>query len=132
MVGDRDHVRRPEADPADPEAGVLLHPAFGGSASTDPALANRGTRSGYGHTNGLPYEEYMRGNKDFTASWWDPDTDGPPILGFPGGKGTLWYLNDAKRYYAGHWPTKALEFFDKSSAIYQFDAPARPCRGRPV
>jgi hypothetical protein len=78
----------------------------------------------------------MRGNKDFTASWWDPDTDGPPILGFPGGKGTLWYLDDAKRFYAGHWPTKPLEFFDTSKAMYQFDAPLAPpevvpCEGCP-
>ena len=106
--------------------GFFSIPALGGSASSDPTLANRTPRSGYGRTNGLPYEEYMRGNKDFAASWWDPDTDGPPILGFPGGKGTLWYLDDAKRFYAGHWPTKPLEFFDKSKAIYQFDAPLAP------
>jgi hypothetical protein len=126
----------PKLTPQNLKQGFFAIPAAGGSASTDPTLANRTPRSGYGRTNGLPYEEFMRGNKDFTASWWDPDTDGPPILGFPGGKGTLWYLDDAKRFYASHWPTKKLEFFDKSKAIYQFDAPLAPpevvpCEGCP-
>src|SRR5262245_35163537 len=106
----------PKLTPQTLKQGFFAIPAQGGSASHDPTLANRTPRSGYGRTNGLPYEEYMRGNKDFTASWWDPDTDGPPILGFPGGKGTLWYLDNAKRFYAGHWPTKPLELFNKSAA----------------
>jgi hypothetical protein len=125
----------PKLTPQTLEQGFFSIPAQGGSASTDPALANRATRSGYGHTNGLPYDEYMRGNKDFTAAWWDAGTNGPPILGFPGGKGTLWYLDNAQRFYGGHWPTKQLDFFDKSSAIYQFDAPVPvevfPCEGCP-
>jgi hypothetical protein len=126
----------PKLTPQTVKQGFFAIPAQGGSASDDPTLRNRGTRSGYGRTNGLPYDEYMRGNKDFTASWWDPNTDGPPILGFPGGKGTLWYLDTAKRYYSGHWPTKPMKMFDKSSAIYQFDAPAAPpevvpCQGCP-
>jgi hypothetical protein len=126
----------PNLTPQTLKQGFFAIPATGGSASDDPDLQNRGVRGGYGRTNGLPYEEYMRTNKDFTASWWDPDTEGPPILGFPGGPGTLWYLNDAKRYYAGHWPTKPLTFFDKSNAIYQFDAPTEtptvlPCTGCP-
>jgi hypothetical protein len=82
----------------------------------------------------LPYEEYLRGNKDFTASWWDPVTEGPPQLGFPAGTGALWYLNDAKRYYASTWPTKALKLFDESSAISELDAadiPVPPCTGCP-
>jgi hypothetical protein len=125
----------PKLTPQTLRQGFFSIPAQGGSASADPALGTRGTRSGYGRVNGLPYDEYLRGNKDFTASWWDPDTTGPPILGFPGGKGTLWYLNDAKRYYAGRWPSKRLSFFDKSLAIYQFDTPAPvevvPCTGCP-
>ena len=69
-------------------------------------------------------------------SWWDPNTDGPPSLGFPGGKGALWYVDNAKRYYGGHWPTKPMKFFSKSNSIYQFDAPAAPlpvvpCTGCP-
>ncbi len=126
----------PKLTPQTLKQGFFAIPAAGGSASDDPTLQNRGTRSGYGHTNGLPYEEFMRGNKDFTAAWWDKDTMGPSQLGFPGGQGTLWYLNDAKRYYAGHWPTKKLKLFDKSAAIYQFDAPTAPptvlpCTGCP-
>jgi hypothetical protein len=78
----------------------------------------------------------MRGNKDFAVTWWDPDTFGPPTLGFAGGQGTGWYVNDAERYYAGTWPTKPMALFDPSKAIYQFDAPAEaaavlPCTGCP-
>ena len=126
----------PELTPQTLKQGFFSVPAAGGSASSDPALANRSARSGYGRTNGLPYEEYTRGNKDFSPTWWDPDTNGPPSLGFPAGKGTVWYLDDAKRYYGGHWPTKPMKFFDKSNSIYQFDAPATPpdllpCEGCP-
>ncbi len=117
------------------QQGFFSIPAQGGSASTDPGLAPQTTRSGYGKVNGLPYQEYLRGAKDFTASWWDPDTDGPPMLGFPGGKGTLWYVNDAQRYYASNWPTKAMPLFDESKAIYQFEAvitpEVPPCTGCP-
>ena len=126
----------PKLTPQTLKQGFFAIPAQGGSASNDPTLRNRGTRSGYGRTNGLPYDEYMRGNKDFTASWWDPNTNGPPILGFPGGKGTLWYIDNAKRYYSGHWPTTPMKLFDTSAAIYQFDAPVAPpqvvpCSGCP-
>jgi hypothetical protein len=126
----------PKLTPQTLKQGFFAIPAAGGSAAFDPTLANQGARSGYGRTNGLPYEEYTRGNKDFTPTWWDPDTVGPPSLGFPGGQGALWYLDDAKRYYAGTWPTKKMTFFDESNSIYQFDAPAEPpdvlpCAGCP-
>ena len=116
----------PEADTADPasrDSSRCRRPV--GSASTDPALANQGARSGYGRTNGLPYVEYTRGNKDFAPTWWDPNTDGPPSLGFPGGKGALWYLDNAKRYYAGHWPTEADEVLRQ----VELDLPVRRAGG---
>ena len=106
------------------QQGLFAAPAYGGSASDSVYTI----RQGFGRTDGLPYDEYLPGNKDYTAAWWDPDTVGPPLtnLGLPGGKGTLWYLNGAQRYYAGHWPTKPLKFFDKSNSIYQFEAPDAP------
>ena len=126
----------PKLTPQTLKQGFFSVPAVGGSADPNPATANQGARSGYGHTNGLPYEEYTRGNKDFAPTWWDSNTVGPPSLGFPGGKGTVWYLDNAKRYYGGHWPTKPMKFFDKSNSIYQFDSPAAPppvvpCTGCP-
>jgi hypothetical protein len=124
----------PKLTPRTLEQGLFSAPAYGGSASDDTYTI----RQGFGRTDGLPYDEYLPGNKDFTAAWWDPDTVGPPLtnLGLPGGQGTLWYLNGAQRYYAGHWPTKPLKFFDKSKAIYQFDTQATPpvpvpCEGCP-
>jgi hypothetical protein len=126
----------PKLTPQTLKQGFFSVPATGGTASSDPALANQTPRSGYGRTNGLPYDEYTRGNKDFALSWYDKDTVGPPTLGFAGGKGTVMYLDNAKRYWAGHWPTKPKTFFDKSISISQFDAPAQPpplipCTGCP-
>ena len=125
----------PNLTPKTLKQGFFSVPAQGGSASTDPELAVRTTRAGTAGSTGCPYEEYLRGNTDFTATWWDPETQGPPQLGFPAGKGALWYLNDAKRYYGVTWPTKALKLFDESSAISQLDPPRRyplpPCTGCP-
>ena len=126
----------PKLTPDTLKQGWFSIPAGGGSANPDPTLRNVGVRFGYGHTNNLGYEEYSRGNKDFSATWWDPGTVGPPTLGFPGGQGTGWYLDNAKRYAAGDWPTKPMTFFDKSKAIYQFEsatAPPKvlPCTGCP-
>jgi hypothetical protein len=126
----------PTLTPQTLKQGWFAVPAQDGSASTDTVRQYRSTRSGYGHTNGLPYEEYSQGNKDFAVTWWDPKTFGPPTIGFPGGEGTGWYLDTAKRYYAGDWPTKPMKFFDKSNSIYQFDTPVQsspvlPCNGCP-
>ena len=131
MAGVRDHVRRPEATPQTLKQGFFSIPALGGSASTDPARQPEPPVGLRPHQR-TPLRGIHARNKDFTASWWDPDTDGPPILGFPGGKGTLWYLDDAKRYYAGHWPTKPLDVLRQVQAIYQFDAPAAPRRSSRV
>jgi hypothetical protein len=115
--------------------GHFAAPATGGAAST----TGLGAEQGYGRTNGLPYDEYQRGNKDFSLVWWDPDTIGPQVGSVPGGKGTSWYIDDGKRYAAGKWPKKPIKFFDKSNAIYQleeiptgFEAPVQaPCPGCP-
>jgi hypothetical protein len=124
----------PKLTPKTIQQGLFSVPANGGSADDSVYTI----RQGYGRTDGLPYDEYLAGNKDFTAAWWDPDTVGPPLtnLGLPGGQGTLYYLNGAQRYYGSHWPTKPLKFFDKSQAIYKFDtAPPPPaavtCTGCP-
>ena len=72
---DRDHVRGPEAHPADPPAGAVRGP--GVPAAPRPTTRTRSGRA-IGRTDGLPYDEYLHGNKDFTVVWWDPDTVGPP------------------------------------------------------
>jgi hypothetical protein len=124
----------PNLTPKTLQQGMFSVPAQGGSAEDSVFTI----RQGFGRTDGLPYDEYLAGNKDFTAAWWDPDTQGPPLtnLGLPGGPGALYYLNGAQRYYGGHWPTKPLKFFDKSSAIYQLGQPPAPpaevaCKGCP-
>jgi hypothetical protein len=125
----------PNLTPQTMKQGWFSIPASGGSAETGEEAKVRTGRGGYGRTSGLPYDEYVRGNKDFAVSWWDPDTQGPPVAGFPAGQGAPWFVNDGTRYYAGKWPTKPMPLFDKSKSFYQFDTPARvelvPCTGCP-
>ena len=52
-------------------------------------------------------------------------------------KGGEWYVDGAKRYKAGDWPTKPMTFFDKSTAIQVFPtsptppSQPNPCTGCP-
>ena len=62
----------PKLTPQTLQQGLFAAPAYGGSASDD----TYSIRQGFGRTDGLPYDEYLPGNKDFTAAWWDPDTAG--------------------------------------------------------
>ena len=121
----------PKLTPQTMKQGWFSIPACGGSAATTRACARPGGRGGYGRTSGLPYDEYVRGNKDFAVSWWDPDTLGPPVAGFPAGQGRASYVNDGERYSAGEWPTKPMALFDKSKSFYQFDAPTAPAKVLP-
>ena len=122
----------PDLTPKTFQQGFFSVPGAGGAASNDPFSVQHG----YGKTAGLPYDEYLRGNQDFVAVWWDPNTVASS-LGLPPAPGTLWYLDGAQRYNAGHWPTKKLTFFDKANAIYQPPADGGeklvpvPCHGCP-
>ena len=67
--------------------------------------------------------------------WYDPVTESSAFG--QSAAGTVWYRDDAKRFYANHWPTKQMKFFDKSSSIYMFPTctatpPVQvPCTGCP-
>ena len=121
----------PKLTPGTFRQGFFSVPAAGGAPSNDP----NSVQHGYGKTAGLPYDEYLRGNQDFTVVWWDPNTQGSPLGSLPGGPGTLWYLDGAKRYNAGHWPTKPLTFFEESNATHEALSPPSlvpvPCHGCP-
>jgi hypothetical protein len=122
----------PELTPKTFQQGLFAVPGAGGAPSDDPTSVQHG----YGRTANLPYDEYLRGNQDFTAVWWDPDTLGLSVIANqPPAPGTLWYLDGAKRYYAGHWPTQPLTFFDESNAIHEGSDAAPPvpvpCKGCP-
>jgi hypothetical protein len=107
----------PKLTPQTFKQGYFAIPAAGGAADDDPYSV----QYGYGRTAGLPYDEYLRGTQDYTVVWWDPDTQGSAATaGGAPQPGTYWWLDGAQRYAAGRWPTKALKFFDKSSATYQF------------
>ena len=81
-----DHAGRPEPHAEGPEARVMRGAcARGLHVHRIPSTAVRTTRTGYGpRSTGLPYDECLSGgHKDWTTSWWDPETEGPPQLGFP-------------------------------------------------
>jgi hypothetical protein len=120
----------PKLTPKTFQQGFFSVPAGGGAPDDDPSSVQHG----YGKTAGLPYDEYLRGSQDFTLVWWDPDAPGVAFGSLPPGKGNYWYLDGAKRYYAGHWPTKPLKFFDRSTSSNTVDFPDPqpvPCKGCP-
>jgi hypothetical protein len=117
----------PKLTPQTFKQGYFSIPAQGGAAENDP----NSSQYGYGRTAGVPYDEYLRGTQDFTMVWWDPDTPGrPPANGGAPPKGAYLYLNGAKRYSGGQWPTKPLKFLDKSTSATwdQVTPPAPPQR----
>jgi hypothetical protein len=122
----------PQLTPQTFQQGLFAVPGAGGA----PSNSTTSVQHGYGRTANLPYDEYLRGSQDYTVVWWDPDTPGVSLSpSLPPSPGALWYLDGAKRYYAGHWPTKPLTFFDKSNAISQPPSGqalvAVPCHGCP-
>ena len=114
------------------QQGLFATPAQGGAATDDPT----GGQRAYGRTAGLPYDEYLALGTDFAPVWYDADTVGFSNI-FPiSGKGVEWYVDGARRYAAGKWPTKQFKFFDTSGAIVAFTTLPTPpalmaCTGCP-
>ena len=128
------HAAGPSLTPKTFRQGLFSIPAEGGAASDQPI----GFQTGYGRTVGLPYDEYLQLGTDFAPVWWDAETeDAYSQIFLSQAKGGEWYVNDAKRYKAGTWPTKPFTFFDKSEAIQVFETspvvtpPYAPCTGCP-
>ena len=114
------------------QQGLFAVPAQGGAATGDPTAG----QTAFGRTAGLPYDEYMQLGTDFAPVWYDKDTVDVSNI-FPiSGKGVEWYVNGARRYAAGTWPTKPFKFFDKTGAVVKFATRpvplvANPCTGCP-
>ena len=124
----------PNLTPKTFRQGLFSVPATGGAASDLPI----GFQTGYGKTVGLPYDEYLALGTDFAPVWWDAETpDAYSQIFLSQAQGGEWYVDGAKRYKAGTWPTKPMTFFDKATAIQVFPTspvPAsqpNPCTGCP-
>jgi hypothetical protein len=122
----------PKLTPKTFQQGLFATPAQGGAATGNPAAG----QIAYGRTAGLPYDEYMSGGSDFAPVWYDAATTGNSNIFAISGKGVEWYLDGARRYAAGHWPTKPFAFFDKTGAIIDFATQPvplvpNPCTGCP-
>jgi hypothetical protein len=112
----------PKLTPRTFQQGLFAIPAAGGAASgyTTGALA------GYGRNPGLPYDEYLQLGLDFAPVWWDAQTSGPSNGTGTSGKGVSRYVNGAKRYRAGTWPTKPITWFQKTGSVVGFDTRQPP------
>jgi hypothetical protein len=55
---------------------------------------------------------------DMVEIWWDPDGQDPN-----GRRGTYWYVNGAKRYTWGSWPSKPPKVFTKKGAVSGYKNP---------
>jgi hypothetical protein len=120
----------PKLTPKTFQQGFFSVPGAGGAADHDPTSVQHG----YGRTTNLPYDEYLRGTQDFTTVWWDPKAPGVPLGALSLGPGAYYYLNGAKRYHAGEWPTKPMKFYDTSNSSTKIPYPPTqtvPCHGCP-
>ena len=117
----------PQLTPKNVERGIFTVPGRGGAAWHDPAS----TQSGFGRTAGLPNPGYLSMGVDYAPIWYDAATVGPSNGLTAIGKGVNWYLDGAKRYIAGTWPTKPFPFFQKNGAVVEVTpiprSSARPC-----
>ena len=129
------HAAGPKLTPRTFAQGLFAIPPSGGATDgrTDIAM------TAFGKGPNLPYDSYLRNGLDFAPYWWDQDTTGPSDGQGSVGRAWAGTQGEAKRYTAGHWPTKKIGWFDKSTAVYQYTEPptalptyAGPCRGCPA
>ena len=118
-------------------AGMFAMPSTGGAAQDKV----NSFEIAFGATADLPYDEYLAIGLDATLVWWSGDTPLPAnasgAIAFPG-TGTYLYVNGAKRYHSGSWPTSLPKFFDAASSTAALDPlpaadvpPDYPCDGCP-
>lgn len=123
----------PKLTPQNVRRGLFSVPGRYGAASDDPATI----QVAWGKAAGLPYLSYFTRGSDFAAIWYDATTTGESQVYPTRAQGVTWFVNDAKRYTAGTWPTKPLGFFEKKGSLFAFDdspvpvSPDAPCEGCP-
>jgi hypothetical protein len=110
------HAAGPKLTPKTFQQGLFSIPARGGAASgyTTNFLV------GYGRTPGLPYDEYLQLGLDFAPMWWDSETTGASNGTGTEGKGVARYVDGAKRYRSGTWPTKSFPWFEEEGTVIDF------------
>jgi hypothetical protein len=100
------------------QQGMFSIPATGGAATGNPVVP----MSGYGKTAGLPYDEYLQLALDYAPVWWDATAVGPSPGTGSVGTGNEMYVDGAKRYKGGSWPTKPIAWFSKTGAVQSFES----------
>ena len=105
----------PQLTPKNVERGIFAVPGRGGAAWHDPAS----TQSGFGRTAGYPTRATCRWEWTTRRSGTTPTPSDRPTASPRIAKGVNWYLDGAKRYIAGTWPTKPFPFFQKKGAVVE-------------
>ncbi|MDQ1467809.1 MAG: hypothetical protein QOH10_2224 [Actinomycetota bacterium] len=59
------------------------------------------------------------GLDNFNLIWWDPTTKGPDETG-NNGTGMYRYVDNARRFLPGHYPSSPIKFFDPTNTITRF------------
>jgi hypothetical protein len=127
------HYAGPKLNPTNVQKGLFSTPARYGAAGNDPATL----QLAWGKTAGLPDPSYFARGGDFAPVWYDPNTTGSSQIYPTVAKGVTQYVNGAKRYIAGTWPTAKFKFFNPSGAVVSFSSPpvnygpVVPCEGCP-
>ncbi len=106
----------PELTAENVQKGLFSVPAAGGASDGTVSF-----QSGYGRTPGLPYDVFLGLGTDAQLIWWNAElesNDTNAVANFPG-TGRFMYLNDAKRYSFGQFPTKQPKFFDEAVSVYE-------------
>lgn len=127
----------PRLTPRTYRQGMFAMPKTGGAAQ---GRVNS-FEIAFGATADLPYDEYLAIGLDATLVWWSGDTPLPAnasgAIAFAG-TGTYLYVNGARRYESGKWPTALPEFFDTAASTAALDPlpatdvpPDYPCPGCP-
>jgi hypothetical protein len=127
------HYAGPDLTPANVQKGLFSTPARYGAAGNDPATL----QLAWGKTAGGAQPSYFGRGGDFAPVWYDPDTTGSSQIYPTVAKGVTQYVNGAKRYVAGTWPTAKFKYFNPAGAVVSFSSPPVdygeiiPCEGCP-
>ena len=127
-----DHVRGPEAHAQDLPAGVLRG---AGRRRRARRTTRRASSTATAKTAGLPYDEYLRGNQDFTAGVVGPRHPGHVARQHNPGAGHQLVPRRRQAVLRGPLADEAAEVLRQSTAIHEAPTAAAPvpvpCDGCP-
>jgi hypothetical protein len=126
----------PDLNPFTVRDGLFAYPPSGGAACGCTTMV----QISFGGHGALPgYDNYSATN-DAVEEWWDPKLVGPDELTAAVAPGLWRYMNGAKRYSFGQFPTTPQKFFHTAGTVdtntiktlpKNDEPPTYPCAGCP-